>query len=380
MSTPTASLPHTSRGYHVHNPNIDATKDGFAHVLALETRQLPPVGRRDVLVAIHAVSLNWRDIAILTNTYIRPFDSAKNDGRILCSDGAGIVLAVGDEVTRFQEGDHVAATFFPSWIDGLLQPEAMVVARGAESEGLLREFAVLGEDDLVKIPAFMSLEEASTLPCAGVTAWNALFGHGGDRGIGRRLMARESVLVQGTGGVSLFAAQFARAKGADVIATTSSEEKVAKIEDLVGVPKQKVVNYKTDQEWGTAVKNLTRDQKGVDIVVEITGSSDSLKQSYTALKPEGQASVIGTRGATKAHGAEKNLSGGIADILHYVASTRRIAVGSREMFEEMNAFIEQHRIRPVVDPRIFEFEEARDAMMYMYQGKQLGNIVIRIKH
>lgn len=382
MANQTEPLPTTSRGFHIHNPNVNALENGLADTLTLETHPLPPVRQHDVLIAIHAVSLNWRDVKLLTDTYIRPFNAAANDGRVPCSDGAGVVLAVGDGVTRFAVGDHVAATFLPSWINGPLDLEGGRQARGAEKDGMLREYGVFGEDELVKIPAHLSLEEASTLPCAGLTAWNALFGHGGDRGIGRRLREGEAVLTQGTGGVSLFAAQLALAKGADVVATTSSDAKATKIVELVGVPREKILDYGTDKEWGVTAKKLTKDGKGVDIVVEVTGNQDSLKQSYSALRGEGQISIIGTRGAAKVDKADKNVaqSSGAGSILDHVAVTRRIAIGSRDMFEELNAFLETTKIHPIVDPQIFEFEQARDALMYLYQRKQFGNIVIRIKH
>lgn len=384
---PNTSLPISTRAYRIHSPNLDAPYDNFKNTVLLSEVTLPQLGPEDVLVQIHAVSLNWRDIAIATDTYIRPVEK---DAVIPCSDGAGLVLAIGSKVCRFVENDRVAATFFTNWTDGLLQPEAASVALGAEVDGMLTEYAVIDEQRLVRIPDYLTFEEASTLPCAGLTAWNALFGHGPHRGVGRCLRAGETVLTEGTGGVSMFAAQLAVAAGADVVSTTSSSEKARKIEQLAGVPMNKIINYKEVSEWGTEAKRLSRDCKGVDFVIEVTGSEDSLLQAYAAIRPEAQVSVIGSRGAAKSDGGdaaremkEKGKEarvGGLSNIMHYVANTRRIAIGSRQMFEDMNAFLSKNQIHPVVDDKIFDFDKAREAYMYLWQGKHFGNIVIRIKH
>lgn len=369
--------PSVNRSYHVKENLASASKEDFAESLVLEEHPIPSLGPHDVLIQIHAVSLNWRDIMVATGTY---YTSPKHHV-IPCSDGAGIIVKTGSNVTRFKTGDRAAAIFAPLWIDGLLQPEHMY-ALGGELDGVLQEYAVFNEESLVHIPEHLSFEEASTLPCAGVTAWNALFGHG-DRCVGRVLRPGETVVTQGTGGVSLFAAQFAQAAGADAIATTSTPAKAQRLTELIGV--SKIINYKDQPSWGEVVKKLSAGGKGADFVIEVMGDTSTLTQSYKAAKPEAQISVIGTRSKSEQKHAPEGSKNNVeemtmTDLLKHVVSTRRIRVGSRQHFEAMNDFIHTHQIRPVVDPHIFEFDEAREAFQYLRQGQQFGNVVIRIKH
>lgn len=357
-----------ARSYHIQSPSLKAREDGFKSTLILQDDAIPSLGPHDVLLQIHAVSLNWRDIMIATGTYHRP----QKSNVVPCSDGAGIITKAGAEVTRFKSGDRAAAIFGSIWINGLLQPEHMGHSLGGDVDGMLRECAVFSEESLVHIPDHLSFEEASTLPCAGVTAWNALFGHG-DRGVGRTLQAGETVVTQGTGGVSLFAAQFAHAAGANVIATTSS---AAKAERLRSMGISNIINYKEQPAWAEQVKKYG----GADFVVEVMGDTSTLTQSFACAKPEAQISIIGTRSKweDKIAGKQEELT--MATILGHMVSTRRILVGSREQFEAMNKFISIHQIQPVVDKQIFDFEHAREAFTYLLEGRQFGNIVIRIKH
>lgn len=368
----------TSRGYHIHEPSLAASQNRFKDTLVLENDPIPSLGPHDVLLQIHAVSLNWRDIMIATGTYHR----VQQPNVVPCSDGAGIITQIGPQVTRFKSGDRAAAIFAPLWLTGLVKNSYIGQALGGDRDGMLRQYAVFNEEVLVHLPSHLSFEEAATLPCAGVTAWNALFGHGPDRGVGRTLRAGETVVTQGTGGVSLFAAQFGHAAGVDVISTTSSEAKAEKIRNLIGV--DKIINYKETPTWAEEVKKLSSTGEGADLVVEVMGDVSTLTQSYACAKGEAQISVIGTRSKWE----DKNRTGTtkqveemtMQNMLSHAVSTRRILVGSRQQFEDMNKFIEKHQIRPIVDQHIFEFEEAREAFVYLLEGRQFGNIVVRIKH
>lgn len=236
-------------------------------------------------------------------------------------------------------------------------------ALGALSDGVLREYAVFNEDSLVHIPPSLSYEEASTLPCAGLTGWNCLYGS-------RSLQPGDTVLTQGTGGVSLFALQFAISAGAETIATTSS---VAKEQRLKQFGVHHVINYREDPEWGTTAKRLSLNQQGANYVIEI-GGPGTLHQSSRAAAVGGEVAIVGMLSVT-AGGSNKKVA---AWNPHAAAhSTRRITVGSRLQFEEMNRAIEVNKIRPVID-RVFAFGEAREAFEYVWEGKHLGKVVIKI--
>lgn len=358
-----ATTEKISRQYVIRDPSLDAADANFSS-LVLESKSIPAVGENEVLVRIHAVSLNWRDAMIATNNYLSPVSG----GFVPCSDGAGEVVEVGPKVSRFKPGDRVAAIFLQTHISGLRQVEHAESALGGKVDGMLREYGVFNENGLVAIPNHLSWEEASTLPCAGVTAWNALMGSG------RQLVAGDTVLTQGTGGVSMFAVQFALAAGAEVISTTSSATKADKLEQM-GV--HHVINYRTTPEWGSEAKRLSNEGRGADWVIEI-GGPDTLEQSFKAVKSEGVITVIGRR---TGQGAQKNVKVfDMADAFAYVCSVRRIQVGSRQHFEDMNRSIAVNKIRPVVDPKVFRFEEAPQAYRYLWEQKQIGNIVIKIDH
>ncbi|PSB41907.1 NAD(P)-dependent alcohol dehydrogenase [Cyanosarcina cf. burmensis CCALA 770] len=306
-----------------------------------------------VLIKIRAVSLNYRDLMVVKGLYnpniplpLIPF-----------SDGAGEVVAVGEGVTRVKVGDRVAGIFFQNWIAGKLTAAKTNSALGGARDGMLAEYVVLHEDGLVHVPAHLTDAEASALPCAAVTAWNALF-HSGN------LKAGETVLVQGTGGVSIFALQFAKIAGARVIATSSSDEKLEKVKQLGA---SETINYKQSPQWGKTVRELTGGE-GVDLVVEV-GGSGTLNESLRAVRIGGQISLIGV------------LSGGSGEIstvsmLMKSVCVQGIYVGSREMFEAMNQAITLHQIKPIVD-RVFPFSEAREALKYMESGSHFGKICIQ---
>src|SRR5581483_8405186 len=266
------------------------------------------------------------------------------------------VEAIGPGVTRVKPGDRVAAIFMQTWIGGDIEPEHAASSLGGAIHGVLTEYAVFSQDGLVKLPDHLSFEEGATLPCAAVTAWNALYG-------GRSLRVGESVLVLGTGGVSIFALQLAHAAGARVIATSSSDVKLARAREL-GAPDG--VNYSDHPAWHEEVLRLTGG-RGVDHVVEI-GGAGTLSQSIEAARLGGQVHQIGVRaGGSGAVNPAASMRKGLI--------LRGIYVGSRQMFEAMNRAIDLHRIAPVID-RVFAFAQAPDAYRYLESQAHVGKIVI----
>ena len=322
--------------------------------LTLVERPDPQPGPGQVLVRMRAVSLNYRDLLVLRGVW-RP-----TGPRIPLSDGVGEVVAVGDGVTRVQVGDRVAGTFLPGWIDGELTPEKLQAPSlgGVGADGTLAELVVFGAEEVVRVPGHLTDEEAATLPLAGVTAWHAVIRRSG-------VKAGETVLVQGTGGVSLFALQFARMRGARVIATSSSDEKLRRVRELGA---EHGINYKESPAWDERVLEIT-EGRGVDHVIEVVGA-ENLTRSLNAVRMSGTISVIGLLGGSNARietfgFVEKNVR------LH------GIYIGSREMFEEMNQAITEHALKPVVD-RVFGFDEAREALRYLEAGSHFGKVCIRI--
>ena len=321
--------------------------------LSVSELEQPSPGESEVLVRLHAASLNYRDLMMVEGTY----NPKLKLPLIPFSDGAGEVIAVDDAVTRWKPGDRVCPIFMQGWIDGELDHKKSKTTLGGDLNGCLREFGVFREDGLVSIPKHLSYEEASCLPCAGVTAWNALMVSGG-------LKKGESVLVQGTGGVSLFALQFSKLAGAHVIATSSSDEKLAKAKELGA---DETINYREHEDWDSVVLELTN-KRGVDHVVEV-GGPGTMQRSMRAAKMQGHIAVIGVVAG----------SGDFSNVPIFMKALRLIGVfvGSREMFEEMNTAIEQTRIRPVVD-RVFDFGSVSDALNYMRSAKHFGKIVVSI--
>lgn len=309
-------------------------------------------GPGQVLVRLRAASLNYRDLLTVKGLYNPKMPLP----RIPLSDGAGEVMATGAGVTRVKTGDRVAGIFMQTWLGGRPTVAVTESALGGAIDGLLTEQAVLHENGVVHIPAHLSYEEAATLPCAAVTAWNALFGEG-------RLQPGDTVLVQGTGGVSIFALQFARMAGARVIATSSSDEKLARARALGA---SEGINYRTTPDWEKKVWQLTGGE-GVDHVIEV-GGAGTLTKSLQSVRMGGTISMIGV------------LAGGSAEVrtvlmLHKYARVQGIYVGSREMFESMNRAISFASLRPVID-RVFPFAEARAALRHMESAAHFGKIVL----
>lgn len=326
--------------------------------LALRESGDPTPGLREVAVRVRATSLNFRDLMIIKDAYFQPVTT----GVIPLSDGAGEVVAVGEGVSRFKVGDRVAAAFHPKWIAGRVTHEHVAnrfSARehvGAGRDGMLTDYKILSEEALVAIPQHLSFEEAATLPCAAVTAWSALTAP-------RQLAPGETVLTLGSGGVSIFALQFAKAFGARVVVTTSSDDKAARLRDLGA---DVVVNYRRTPDWDREVR-AANEGRGVDCIVEV-GGAGTLARSLACAGPECQVSLIGVLAGTSGSFDLTALQRGIVTL-------RRVAVGSRLDFELMNRAIAFHKLKPVVD-RVFPFEDAKSAYRYLESQQHLGKVVI----
>jgi len=324
--------------------------------LVLQERPQPRPGPGQVLVRMRAASLNYRDLMVVTGRYAR---GAPLPDLVPLSDGAGEVAEIGAGVARVKPGDRVAPIFMQTWIGGEIEPEHAASSLGGAIHGVLSEFAVFNQDGLVKLPEHFSFEEGATLPCAAVTAWNALYG-------GRPLRVGESVLVLGTGGVSIFALQLAHAAGARVIATSSSDGKLTQAKTLGA---SDGVNYREHPEWQDEVLHLTGG-RGVDHVIEV-GGTGTLPRSVASARLGGQVHQIGVL-----TGAGGNIDPSLS--MRKGLILRGIYVGSRQMFAAMNRAIELHRIEPVID-RVFGFEEAKDAYRHLESQTHVGKVVIRIQ-
>ncbi len=321
--------------------------------LTLTERQEPQPAPGQVLLRMRAASLNYRDLLTVKGAY----NSKQRLPLIPLSDGVGEVVAVGEGVTRVKIGDRVAGIFMQTWLEGEFSAEKSKSALGGAIDGILAEYVTLPEDGVVHVPEHLSDEEAASLPCAAVTAWQALITQG-------NLNAGDTILVQGTGGVSLFAVQFAKLVGARAIAISSSDEKLERVLQLGA---SSGINYKTTPNWDEQVWKLT-DEVGVDHVVEV-GGAGTLNKSLRAVRFGGTVSLIGVL-----TGLTGDISTG--SILHKGIRVQGIYVGSRAMFEAMSRAIALHQLRPVVDS-IFPFTDVREALAYLESGKHFGKIAIR---
>ena len=324
------------------------TPGGGIESLAWGQRRVSDPGEHEVRIRVRAVSLNYRDLVIASGHY--PLTHAH--AVVPVSDGAGTVEAVGAGVMRVRPGDRVSANFVRDWVSGPFGPAQQASSLGGEVDGMLAEAVVLPEHALVPIPESLSFAEAAALPCAGVTAWNALIFHG-------RVHAGHTVVVQGTGGVSLFALQIAKHSGARVFATTSDDGKAAKLRALGA---DHVINYRTTPNWGSVVREQTNGF-GADHIVEV-GGAGTFEESLRAVRLGGEISVIGFLSGTEAN---LNL---VPVILNHVR-LNGIFVGSREMFEELL----RTPIRPVID-RTFAFSEASEAYRYLQSGRHTGKVIL----
>ncbi|CEI38602.1 hypothetical protein FVEN_g4836 [Fusarium venenatum] len=350
------SIPQTVKQWII--PSRDA-KDFSG--MKFEEAPAPELGDGQVLVKLQGASLNYRDLILPIGRY--PFPA--KDGVVPGSDGAGTVLAVGKNVTRFQPGDKVVTLFNQGHIGGSLDNLSVQTGLGGVIDGTFRSVGAFDEHGLVPMPKGLEFHEAATLTCAGLTAWNGLYGLEG-----KKLLPGQWVLTQGTGGVSIFAVQFAKAAGAKVIATTSSSEK-AKLLEKLGA--DHIINYKETPEWGAKAKEITGGA-GVDHIIEVAGPS-SMKQSLNAVKIDGVISIIGFVGGTGQNDP------GFLDCLSNLCTTRGLLVGSRAQMEDMCRAVEANleKLRPVVDPKVFSLEQLREAYEYQWSGQHQGKVCVKIE-
>ncbi len=326
-------------------------EEGF-DALKLVDRARPSIGPGDVRVRVRAVSLNYRDLMVARG-------SKKRAKRIVpVSDGAGEVIEIGSEVKRLAIGDRVTAAFFPTWLDGGFAEEHHANALGGSLDGMLAEEVALPERAWVTIPARYTFEQAATLPCAGVTAWHALFE-------GATVKPGETVLVQGGGGVSTFAVQLARHAGASVIATSSSSDKRAR---FTAMGAASTIDYKADVKWGDTAR-AAAGNGGVDLVVEV-GGAGTFDQSIASLRYGGHMSLLGILAGTQ--GPINTYA-----IFHKNIRIRGVYVGSVAMLERLVRVLEHSSIDPVID-RVFSFEETRSAYEHLASGAHFGKVVIRL--
>lgn len=320
--------------------------------LAIVERDTPEPGPHELLVRIHASSLNFHDYAVATGAI------PTVDGRVLMSDGAGEVVAVGDAADAFAVGDHVISVFFPNWLDGPINPAKRDGTPGDRGEGMAAEYVAGPVNAFTHAPAGYSFAQAATLPCAALTAWRALM-------VEARIKPGDTVLTMGSGGVSIFALQFARAAGARVIATSSDD---AKLERLRALGADAVINYAADPDWGKTVKRLTGG-RGVDAVVEI-GGPGTLAQSIAACRMGGHISLIGVL---------TGLQGEVptAALFYANLTVQGITVGSRAQQQDMVRALETAGIEPVIDT-IFAFEHIADAFRHQAAQKHFGKIGLSV--
>jgi NADPH:quinone reductase-like Zn-dependent oxidoreductase len=333
------------RAYQVKGPGIE-------NLEKVELPQ-PKPGSRQVLVKVAACSLNYRDLAVVSGNYRAP----TKPNVIPLSDGAGEIVELGAGVSRVKVGDKVAGCFSQRWVGGQPDPNNAMFALGGSIDGMLADYVVLEETGVVKLPAHLSAEEGASLPCAGVTAWHALVEHG-------HLIAGETVLVLGTGGVSVFALQFARMMGARVIVTSSSDDKLSHAKRLGAAH---TINYKATPEWDKAVVEYSGG--GVDQVVEV-GGAGTLPRSLNAIRTGGRVSMIGVLSQPQGEFNPMLILGKRANI-------QGISVGSTQMFEAMNRAIAVNQLKPVID-KVFPFADARAAFNHLRGAGHFGKVVISL--
>ncbi|MBK8466759.1 MAG: NAD(P)-dependent alcohol dehydrogenase [Chloracidobacterium sp.] len=321
--------------------------------LSIVERVMPVPAPNEVVVKFHAASLNFRDVMVVKGQY----NPRMKLPAVPFSDGSGEIVEVGESVTKWKTGDRVCSTVIQAWTDGEPSAAKSKSAIGAGNDGVLREYGAFNEEGLVAVPAHLSYEEAATLPCAALTAWNALVVSG-------KIKSGDTVLTLGTGGVSVFAVQFTKHFGAKVIATSGSDEKLERIKQLGA---DEIINYKTTPDWDKAVLELT-DGIGVDHVIEV-GGTGTLPRSVKAVRVGGHIALIGAL----------DMSGEFNPVPVFMKGIRvqGIFIGSRQMFEEMNAEIAASNLKPVID-RVFEFDKAREALNYMESGSHFGKIVVSV--
>jgi NADPH:quinone reductase-like Zn-dependent oxidoreductase len=322
--------------------------------LKVVDRPEPTPATGQILIRVRATSLNYRDLMIVRGEY----GGRQLQNLIPMSDGAGEVISVGEGVTRVKVGDRVAGNFFQTWLAGDITPDKMKEDLGGGIDGMLAEYVMLSADGVVHVPPHLTHEESATLPCAALTAWNALVVQGG-------VKAGDTVLILGTGGVSIFALQFAKLHGARVIATSGSDAKLSRARTLGA---DETINYTRTPHWERTVWELTG-KRGVDHVIEV-GGAGTLEQSLQLVRYGGRVSLIGLL---------SGLGGTVnpLPVLFKSVTMQGIYVGSRDMFEAMNRAITQATLKPVID-RVFPFAEAPAAYRYLHSAAHIGKVVIRV--
>lgn len=334
------------------DPNSDSGALAAQHFSDAEKPE-PQAG--EVLIRVRACSLNYRDLLMLAGQ-----SASGGAGSVVpLSDGAGEVVAIGERVTQFALGERVAGCFFSEWESGRFDMRYHNLALGGSTDGMLSQHVVLPESGVVTIPEHLNFEEGACLPCAAVTAWHGMFVRGG-------LQKGDTVLVLGTGGVSIFALQLAVAAGARVIVTSSSDEK---LEQAKAMGAWQTINYRTHQDWDAEVWRLT-DKRGVDHVVEV-GGPGTLGRSMKSVSAGGNIALIGV---LTGMGAPDD---SLFPLVTKNADLNAIYVGSRKMFADLNDFMETHDIRPVID-QSFAFEDAPAAYEHLRSGAHFGKVVVRV--
>jgi NADPH:quinone reductase-like Zn-dependent oxidoreductase len=327
-------------------------KFGIEHLQQIELPKPTPAPGQ-LLLRMHAAALNYRDLLVIKGVY----NPKMQLPRILCSDGAGEVVEIGDGVSGHKSGDRVCCLFFQQWLDGRLTAAKTKGSLGGDVDGTLTEFMAVDAASVIRFPDHLSYQEAATLPCAGLTAWHAI-------AEAAHTAQNDVVLIQGTGGVSIFALQFAKLFGARVLGTSSSDEKLARAKSL-GLDAG--LNYRATPDWSHWVREQTGNT-GADLVVEV-GGAGTLAQSMQSVRIDGMIALIGVLA-----GAAEQLA--VTPILHRQINIRGIYVGSREMFARMNLAISQHKMRPVID-HVFRFDEFPQALDAMARGP-FGKLVVQL--
>jgi NADPH:quinone reductase-like Zn-dependent oxidoreductase len=322
--------------------------------LVLASRPQPRPAAGQVLLRMSAASLNFRDLFVLTRGY---GSHTGNLPLIPLSDGVGTVVEAGAGVTRVKPGDRVCPCFHQGWISGAADLDRLTQTLGGPIDGAMADYMCLPEAGVVKLPAYLSDEEAATLPCAALTAWSALV-------VNDRIDPGAKVLVQGTGGVALFALQFAKLLGAQVTVISSSDEKIARARSLGA---DAAINYTSTPEWARATRDITQG-RGYDHIVEL-GGEKTLPQSLVCIRPGGTISMIGVLSGG-------NLNAQLGRVVTRQVRLQGITVGHRDGFEGMLRALEQHRVKPVID-RVSPFEALKEALGYLKSGKHFGKICIR---
>jgi NADPH:quinone reductase-like Zn-dependent oxidoreductase len=321
-------------------------------MLQIVEKEIPRPADHEVLIRFHAASLNYRDVMVVSGTY----NPRMKLPAVPFSDGAGEIVDVGSSVRKWKTGDRVTPSVVQAWVDGGPTAETSKTAIGAGNyPGVLREYGAFDEQSVVRVPDHLSFNEAATLPCAAVTAWHALVRSG-------RVKEGDTVLTLGTGGVSIFAIQFAKLFGAKVISTSGSDEKLDRARNLGA---DETINYREVPEWEKMVLDLTAG-RGVDHVIEV-GGSGTLQRSVKAVRTGGHIALIGALDTTGEFNPVPIFMKGIR--------MQGIFIGSRQMFEEMNIAISDAILRPIID-RVFDFDKAGEALRYMESGSHFGKIVI----